>query len=360
VFIDHATIFVRSGKGGDGCVSFRREKYIPKGGPNGGDGGRGGDVVLVADQSVNTLMEFTHQPHHRAQHGGQGLGSSMHGADGEHRIVNVPVGTVVYEHETGQFIGDLDTHGARLVVARGGRGGLGNEQFKSSTNQTPREFTPCEPLEEKTLRLELKLLADVGLVGKPNAGKSTMLRAVSRAAPKVADYPFTTKSPVLGIAEIPAGLKSEAGGKGDRRLVVADIPGLIAGAAQGAGLGHDFLRHIERTAVLVHLLDVSPIDGTDPVNNYNEVRSELQEYSMELAEKPEVIVLNKIDLMPEDDRAVMVKELIGRLRLPRDQKPMIASGASGEGVKEMLEACWTARGRATEAAWKQTATQAKE
>jgi GTP-binding protein len=200
----------------------------------------------------------------------------------------------------------------------------------------------------------------VGLVGKPNAGKSTMLRAVSRAAPKVADYPFTTKSPVLGIAEIPAGLKSEAGGKGDRRLVVADIPGLIAGAAQGAGLGHDFLRHIERTAVLVHLLDVSPIDGTDPVNNYNEVRSELQEYSMELAEKPEVIVLNKIDLMPEDDRAVMVKELIGRLRLPRDQKPMIASGASGEGVKEMLEACWTARGRATEAAWKQTATQAKE
>lgn len=369
MFIDHATIFVRSGKGGDGCVSFRREKYIPKGGPNGGDGGRGGDVILVADQSVNTLMEFIHQPHHRAQHGGQGLGSSMHGADGEHRIVSVPVGTVVYDHDTNLLIGDLNAHAQRLIVARGGKGGLGNERFKSSTNQSPREFTPGEPAEEKTLRLELKLLADVGLVGKPNAGKSTMLRAVSRAAPKVADYPFTTKSPVLGIAEIPSRLKAEpgggfgggsGGGGGERRLVVADIPGLIAGAAQGAGLGHDFLRHIERTAVLVHLLDISPIDGTDPVNNYNEVRSELQEYSMELAEKPELIVFNKIDLVPEVDRASVVKDLVGRMRLPREERPIIASGASGEGVKEMLEACWTARGRAGEPAWKPTAAAAGE
>jgi GTP-binding protein len=342
VFIDRTTIFVRSGKGGDGCVSLRREKYIPKGGPDGGDGGKGGDVVLLADASENTLLRFIHQPHHRAKHGGGGMGASMHGADGADCLVPVPVGTVVYEHETGQLLGDLKDPGQRLIVARGGKGGLGNERFKTSTNQTPREATPGEPAEEKTLRLELKLLADVGLAGKPNAGKSTLLRAISRATPKVADYPFTTKSPVLGIAELP----------GERRLVVADIPGLIAGAAQGAGLGHDFLRHIERTAVLVHVLDVMPVDESDPVKNYHEVRRELEQYSMELAEKPEVIVFNKIDLVAPEERKAVVKRLSADLRLGRGEKPLVVSGATGEGVGEMLEACWRALGKGKQSpAW---------
>jgi GTP-binding protein len=341
MLIDRATIFVRSGKGGDGCVSLRREKYIPKGGPDGGNGGKGGDVVIVGDNSVETLIDLTHHPHYRAKNGGAGMGSSMSGGNGADCTVRVPLGTMIYDHDTGLLIADISQNAQRCIVARGGRGGWGNEHFKSSTHQTPMESTPGEPAEEKTLRLELKLIADIGLIGMPNAGKSTLLRAITRATPKVADYPFTTLSPHLGIADLP----------GDRRLIFADIPGLIAGAAQGAGLGHDFLRHIERTAVLVHVLDIAPLDGSDPASNYEVVRNELQEYSMELAEKPEVIVLNKIDLVPEHERAERVKQVAARLRLPRHESPLVVSGATGQGTREMLEACWEARGGRHRIGW---------
>lgn len=335
MFIDRATIFVRGGRGGDGCISLRREKYIAKGGPDGGDGGRGGDVVVVADPQANTLIDLTHHPHYRARNGGNGSGKSMHGGNGEDCLVRVPLGTVIYDADTGVIVADISALDQKVIVGKGGSGGFGNEHFKTSTYQTPLENTPGEAGEERTLNLELKLLADVGLVGMPNAGKSTMLRAVSRATPKVADYPFTTLSPNLGLAELP----------GDRRLVIADIPGLIEGAADGAGLGHDFLRHIERTGVLVHVLDVSPIDGSDPAQNYEIIRRELLQYGVELAEKPEVIVFNKIDLVPEEDRAKVVKKLIGKLRLPAGEDPIVCSGATGEGVKPMLEACWTLRSR---------------
>ncbi len=342
LFIDRATIYVRAGKGGDGCVSFRREKYIPKGGPDGGNGGKGGDVIVAADPTLDTLLHLTPRPHYRAKNGGNGMGRSMHGGDGADLIIPVPIGTVVIDDASDQTLADISQPGQRVVVARGGKGGFGNEHFKSATNQTPRESTPGEPGEERTLRLELKLLADVGLVGLPNAGKSTLLRAISRATPKVAAYPFTTLSPHLGIAELP----------GDRRLVIADIPGLIEGAAQGAGLGHDFLRHVERTAVLVHVLDIAPLDGSDPVKNYEIVRQEILDYSTELAEKPEIIVFNKIDLVPEEERAELAKRLAGRLRLRRDENPILTSGATGEGVKDMLEACWTVRGKKRDAqAW---------
>jgi GTP-binding protein len=333
LFIDRATIFVRAGKGGNGAVSFRREKYIPKGGPDGGDGGKGGDVILVGDPSYDTLLHLTHHPHYRAKDGGRGMGRSMHGGDGADLIIPVPPGTVVADRDSGQVLADISQPGQRLIVARGGAGGLGNEHFKSATNQTPRDATPSEPGQERTLLLELKLLADVGLVGLPNAGKSTLLRAISRATPKVADYPFTTISPHLGIAELP----------GDRRLIVADIPGLIEGAAHGAGLGHDFLRHIERTTMLVHLLDVAPLDGSDPAENYKVVRQELLDYSVELAEKPEIIAFNKIDLVPVEERQQRIKQLVGCLRLPRGENPIVISGATGEGVTELLQACWAAR-----------------
>jgi GTP-binding protein len=339
LFIDRATIFIRAGRGGNGAVSFRREKYIPKGGPDGGDGGKGGDVVIVADPSYDTLIHLTHHPHYRAKNGAPGSGKQMSGGAGSDVIIPVPLGTVVMDKDSTQVLADINEPDQRVIVARGGKGGLGNERFKTSTHQTPTEFTPGEPGEERTLLLELKLLADVGLVGLPNAGKSTLLRSISRATPKVADYPFTTLSPHLGIAELST----------DRRLVVADIPGLIAGAAQGAGLGHDFLRHIERTAVLVHVLDIAPLDNSDPAKNYEVVRQELLEYSVELAEKPEIIVFNKIDLVPENERAEHAKKLIAKLRLPRDVNPVLVSGATGEGVKDMLEACWAARGKKREA-----------
>ncbi|MCI0674334.1 MAG: GTPase ObgE [Phycisphaerales bacterium] len=339
-FIDRATIFVRAGNGGNGAVSFRREKYVPKGGPDGGDGGKGGDVILVGDPSYDTLLHLTHHPHYRAKNGGGGMGKSMHGGDGADIMVPIPLGTVVADAASGQVLADINQAGQTFLAAKGGAGGLGNEHFKSATHQTPTESTPGELGQDRTLKLELKLLADVGLVGLPNAGKSTLLRAVSRATPKVADYPFTTLSPHLGIAELP----------GDRRLVVADIPGLIEGAAHGAGLGHDFLRHIERTAVLVHVLDLAPLDSSDPARNYEVIRQELLDYSVELAEKPEIIVFNKIDLVPQDQRAAAVKTMVSKLRLPRDVNPILTSGATGEGVKEMLEACWAARGKRGEPA----------
>ncbi len=328
MLIDRATIFVRSGKGGHGCMSFRREKYIPKGGPDGGDGGRGGDVILVGDESLGTLLSLTPRPHYRAESGQGGMGKSRIGRNGEHCIVKIPLGTLVHDRDTGELIADICEDGQEIIVARGGEGGRGNESFKSSTNQTPREWTPGGEWIERTLSLELKLIADIGLVGLPNAGKSTMLRSVSRARPKVADYPFTTLSPHLGIAELPR----------HRRLLVADIPGLIEGAADGAGLGHDFLRHIERTNRIVHVIDVMPFDGSDPVENYRAIRRELGEYSETLAGKPETLVLNKIDLVPEAERASHLEALLEGLAC--STTPLVVSGLTGEGVDVLLEKLW--------------------
>ena len=339
MLIDRATIFVRSGKGGNGCLSFRREKYIPKGGPDGGDGGRGGDVVLVADPSLDTLLSLTPRPHYRAESGQGGMGKSRIGRDGADCIIKVPLGTLVFERETGDLIADISEPEQRLVVAEGGHGGRGNESFKSSTNQTPREWTPGGDWVERTLDLELKLIADVGLVGLPNAGKSTMLRAFSRARPKVADYPFTTLSPHLGIAELSR----------HRRLVIADIPGLIEGAADGAGLGHDFLRHIERTERIVHVIDVMPFDGSDPASNYRMIRGELEAYSPTLAEKPETIVLNKIDLVPEQDRVEHIKALVAEMGC--DTPPLVMSGLTGEGGDALLEKLWDDIHAAPDADW---------
>ncbi len=328
MLVDRARIFVRSGKGGDGCMSFRREKYIPKGGPNGGDGGDGGDVILVGDQSIDTLLPLTHKPHYRAGHGIQGKGSQLHGANGDDKIVKVPLGTLVTDEESGELLADISVDGQELIVAKGGKGGWGNEHFKSATNQAPRETTNGEPIEEHILRLELKLIADIGLVGMPNAGKSTLLSSISAARPKVADYPFTTLQPHLGIAELDI----------NRRLIVADIPGLIEGAAEGAGLGHRFLKHIERTGALLHLVDVMPIDESDPVSNYKAIREELERYSKELAEKDEIVVLNKVDLLPTDERESILATIATDLQLD----PVITcSGATHYGVREVLEHCWS-------------------
>ncbi len=328
MLVDRARIFVRSGKGGDGCMSFRREKYIPKGGPNGGDGGDGGDVILIGDQSIDTLLSVTHRPHYRAGHGIQGKGSQMHGANGDDCIVKVPLGTLVRAEETGELLADISEDGQKLVVAKGGKGGWGNEHFKSATNQAPRETTPGEPIEEHILNLELKLIADIGLVGLPNAGKSTLLSTISAARPKVADYPFTTLQPHLGITELDE----------NRRLIVADIPGLIEGAADGAGLGHRFLKHIERTGALLHLVDVMPIDGSDPVSNYKAIREELERYSKELATKEEIVVLNKVDLLPPDDREAALSTIATALKLD----PVITcSGVTREGIRDVLEHCWS-------------------
>lgn len=339
MLIDEAVIFVRSGRGGDGCMSFRREKYVPKGGPDGGNGGRGGDVVLVADAGMNTLQALVPRPHYRARHGGQGMGKSRTGADAADLEVAVPAGTLVFDGETGAALADLAEGGDRFVAVRGGKGGLGNEHFKNATNQAPRESTPGEPYQERTLRLELKLLADVGLVGLPNAGKSTFLRAISRGRPKVADYPFTTLEPHLGMVALPTS-RGDGGGAPERRFVVADLPGLIAGAADGAGLGHDFLRHVERTRVLVHVLDAQPPDGSDPIENWKVVRGELAAYGGDLAEKPEVVVLNKVDLADPDALEDVAKRLRRELDPEVDEGPLRMSGLAGEGVREVLESAW--------------------
>ena len=330
MFIDQADIVVRSGKGGDGKSSFRREKFVPKGGPDGGDGGRGGDVIIVADPHLDTLQGFVHRRRFAAEDGERGGGGHRHGADGASCRVPVPVGCLIYDAETDELVADLTRAGESVVIAAGGRGGLGNDHFKTSTQQAPVKTTPGEPAIERRLRLELKLLADAGLVGLPNAGKSTFLRAISRATPKVADYPFTTLSPQLGLAELP----------GERRLLVADIPGLVEGAADGAGLGHDFLRHVERTGVLIHLVDVAPIDGRDPVEDHRVVRGELEAFAPALGGKPEILVLNKIDLLAEDERAPRLAELAAALGRRLGIDAFATSGATGEGVPALLEAAW--------------------
>ncbi len=347
MFIDSAEIIIHAGKGGDGFVSFRRAKGIPKGGPNGGDGGDGGDggsVILEADDNINTLLDFRGRHDWRAEDGHPGEGSQCTGAGGEDKIVRLPPGTMVYDAETDELLFDLGP-GDRVVGARGGRGGFGNEHFKTSTHQTPDEATPGEPGEMRRLRLQLKLIADVGLVGLPNAGKSTLLKALTRADPKIASYPFTTLAPQLGIAQLDP----------RRRLVIADIPGLIAGASSGLGLGHDFLRHIERTRVIVHLLDAAPSDGSSPAASYRAIRAELAAHSRALAEKPEIIALNKLDLLQtEEERREAVRALQRDLDLPHTQPVIPLSGATGLGLRELLEAVWAlaaGAGAQVERAW---------
>ena len=341
-FIDTAVITVRSGKGGDGCSHLRREKDRPKGGPDGGDGGRGGDVTVVADPHLDTLIEFSFRAHFFAQDGERGQQKSCHGGDGQGVEIRLPVGSSVYDAETGDMLVDLVLAGQRAVVAPGGAGGFGNEHFKGPLKQTPTESTPGEPAVERRLRIELKLIADIGLVGLPNAGKSTLLRAISRANAKVGAYPFTTLSPQLGIAELDP----------ERRLVFADLPGLIEGAAQGAGLGHDFLKHVERTRAIVHLVDLAPLDGSDPAENWRMIRRELLEFSAELAEKPELVVLNKVDLVPTEELEVRIERFAGAIGMARGERPVAISGATGQGVRPMLEAAWSLAERGPVPAWR--------
>lgn len=308
-------------------VSFRREVFVPKGGPSGGDGGKGGSVIFVATPDEDTLYSFRGKTHWHAQNGQNGGSKQCYGSDGEDLIIRVPVGTMIYDDETGELMSDLAEPHQSAVIAKGGKGGFGNEHFKSPTNQAPRDFTPGEPAEFFHLRLELKLIADVGLVGKPNAGKSTLLSAVSAARPKIADYPFTTLTPQLGIAEL----------TDHRRLVLADIPGLIAGASGGAGLGHNFLRHIERTRIIVHVLEVEPLDESDPIENYRIIRRELNQYSPELASKPEILALNKMDLMGgEADQQAAIQLFEAELGI----KAVPISAVSGQGTAKLLELAW--------------------
>jgi len=323
-FIDEASIEVRAGDGGNGCVSFRREKYIPHGGPDGGDGGDGGSVFLEADSGVNTLVDFRHNRKFTATRGENGRGRNCTGKSGDDLVVRVPVGTVVHEAETGELIGDLVHDGQRLMVARGGFHGLGNVRFKSSTNRTPRQSKPGTPGEVRHLQLELKLLADVGLLGLPNAGKSTLIRAVSAARPKVADYPFTTLHPNLGVVRASA----------HRSFVMADVPGLIAGAADGAGLGVQFLKHLSRTRLLLHLVDLGPLG--DPVADVTAIVAELERFSPGLAARERWLVLNKTDLLPEAERAQRCSEVVAALQW---QGPVFEiSALTGDGTDRLVQA----------------------
>lgn len=319
MFLDEARIYVRAGDGGNGVVAFRREAHVPRGGPSGGSGGKGGDVYLEADPQVNTLIAFTKQAHFRAQRGAHGRGKNQTGAQGADLIIKVPVGTVAYELETGMLVADLAAPGERVLVARGGRGGRGNWAFRSPTNQAPRIAENGEPGEERWLRLELKLLADVGIIGVPNAGKSTLLSRISAARPKIADYPFTTLTPNLGVVVID-----------HQDMVWADIPGLIEGAHAGAGLGHAFLRHIERTRLLVHLLNgLSP----DPVGDYQAINQELALFSPLLAEKPQIVVLNKLDLPEVRARWPEIARKLTKLNVA---EPLAISAVTGEEVEALL------------------------
>jgi len=299
-FVDEAVIKVQAGKGGNGCLSFRREKYIAKGGPDGGDGGDGGSVYLEADSSLNTMVDYRYQRSHQAESGQSGSGKNCTGKGGEDLILQVPIGTTVIDMDTDEVLGDLSEQGQRLLVAQGGFHGLGNTRFKSSTNRAPRQTTKGTDGELRNLKLELKVLADVGLLGLPNAGKSSFIRAVSAAKPRVADYPFTTMVPNLGVVKVQA----------HRSFVIADIPGLIEGAAEGAGLGIRFLKHLTRTRLLLHIVDVAPYDGSDPVENVISIINELEAFSPTLAQRERWLVLNKVDLLPEDERKQRCDEIV--------------------------------------------------
>ena len=302
-FVDEAHIKVQAGDGGNGCISFRREKFIPFGGPDGGDGGFGGSVWLVADEGLNTLVDFRHQRSFKAQRGQNGMGSQMYGKGGEDTTIRVPVGTMITNVETDEVIGDLTSHGQRMLVAQGGKGGLGNIHFKTSVNRAPRKASPGTPGDVRELKMELRLLADVGLLGFPNAGKSTFIRAVSAATPRVADYPFTTLVPNLGVVSLGT----------DQSFVIADIPGLIEGAAEGAGLGIQFLRHVARTSLLLHLVDIAPIDGSNVADQVRAIELELEKFNPELLERPRWLVLNKADMLEEGERDEVAARIIADL-----------------------------------------------
>lgn len=320
-FIDQITIFCKAGDGGDGSVSFRREYKVPKGGPDGGDGGHGGSVIVVAQHNVDSLAALVGHKHWRAERGWHGEGALKRGADGADVMIEVPIGTLVKDAERGHVLKDLSHEGDRLVVARGGRGGRGNNFFKSPTHRAPREFESGRPGEERTVALELKLIADVGLIGKPNAGKSTLLSRLSRARPEIADYPFTTRHPNLGIVQLGY----------DRQFVLADIPGLIEGAHAGVGLGHEFLKHVERTTVFVHLVEPAPMDQTDPLENYRTIRRELELYQPQLLERPEIVVVTKAELPEAPAAAKALEEELGRPVLP-------ISAVTGKGLPELIAA----------------------
>lgn len=322
-FVDETTIRVEAGDGGNGCMSFRREKFIPFGGPDGGDGGDGGSVYLQANPNINTLVDFRYQRLHRARRGENGMGSQCTGAKGDDLIIAVPVGTMIYDAETDEFIADLTEPEQKICVAQGGFHGLGNLRFKSSTNRAPRKTSNGTPGEHRQLRLELKLLADVGLLGLPNAGKSSFIRAVSRSHPKVADYPFTTLHPQLGVVRV----------DNLRSFVIADIPGLIEGAAEGAGLGIQFLKHLMRTRVLLHLVDIAPMDGSDPVNAIKTIEQELKKYSADLATKERWLVFNKTDLLTEDEIKTRCQAIIKKLKW---KKPVFQiSALKKEGTQQL-------------------------
>jgi len=322
MFVDEVDIVAISGAGGNGCVSFRREKFIPHGGPNGGDGGHGGSVFLVADDSYNTLQHLAGKHHWRAKRGSHGMGKDRHGRKGADLHIRVPVGTIVRDADHGLVLRDLTAVGDSVCVVRGGKGGRGNTHFKTPTHQAPRECEQGEPSEQRNIHLELKLIADAGLVGKPNAGKSTLLSHLSSARPKIADYPFTTLSPSLGIVEMAR----------YRRFVMADIPGLIAGAHEGAGLGDAFLRHVERTRILVHIVDICPPDG-EAAASYREIRNELRLHSPQLADKPEIVVANKMDLTGSD-------EALERFRAELDAQVVAISAVTGRGLEQLTERIW--------------------
>ena len=334
-FVDEARIEVVAGRGGNGIVSFRREKYIPRGGPDGGDGGRGGSVWAVADRNINTLVDYRYARRHEARNGEHGRGSDQYGAAADDIRLRMPVGTVIHDDESGDLIADLAQDGDVALLARGGDGGLGNIHFKSSVNRAPRRSTPGREGEQRRLRLELRVLADVGLLGMPNAGKSTLISAISNARPKIADYPFTTLHPNLGVVRVGP----------EKSFVVADIPGLIEGASEGAGLGHQFLRHLQRTGLLLHLVDLSPIDPeADPARDARAILRELRAYDPALYDKPRWLVLNKVDMIPEDEREARIADFVRRFRgrgrsaIPVDPKRIFAlSALTREGCQAL---CW--------------------
>jgi len=320
MFIDEAVINVKAGDGGNGCVSFRREAFVPKGGPDGGDGGDGGSVIFEADHHKRTLLDFKYKKHIKAERGVHGKGKNMTGKCGKDLIVKVPMGTILYDKETGDQIADLTESGQQIVVAEGGRGGKGNARFATSTRQAPKFAQPGKPGEERIIKMELKLIAEVGLIGCPNAGKSTLLSRISHAHPEIASYPFTTKSPNLGVVKV-----------GDwGTFTAADIPGLLEGAHSGTGLGDKFLRHIERTKILIHVIDAAGVDGRDPLDDYKTINDELKNYSKELAKRPQIIALNKMDLTE-------ARENVKRIEKELKQKVFAISGATGEGIDTLIK-----------------------
>ena len=328
-FVDEATIDVAAGNGGAGCASFRREKFIPFGGPNGGDGGRGGSIYAVADVNLNTLIDYRYARRHEARNGEAGRGSDQFGAAGADIVLRMPVGSILTDVDTDQVVAELLVPGERVLICKGGDGGFGNLHFKTSTNRAPRQKTPGWPGEQKKLRLELRVLADVGLLGMPNAGKSTLIAAISNARPKIADYPFTTLHPNLGVVRVGP----------EQSFVVADIPGLIEGAAEGAGLGHQFLRHLQRTRLLLHLVDMAPFDDSiDPVGHAKAIVKELKKYDAALHDKPRWLVLNKMDMVPTDERAARVKDFVKRMRT---KAPVFeVSALTREGLDPLLKAVY--------------------